>query len=66
MDNPGASKGRMGPGQARAMRKELDALRSDTLASLETILTSEQLDEFRRIQAERQEQMRNRVRGRRQ
>lgn len=47
----------------RAMRKEMHAVRENTLAELELILSDEQLEEFKRIQGERQAEMRERMRG---
>jgi hypothetical protein len=47
----------------RAMRKEMHAVRDNTLAELELILSDEQLEEFKRIQGERQAEMRERMRG---
>jgi hypothetical protein len=49
--------------QARAMRKEMDPVRADTLSALETILTEDQLVEFKKIQKEREAEMRGRIRG---
>jgi hypothetical protein len=48
---------------ARAMKKELDEVRSATLASVGDILTAEQLEEFILMQAERTDEVRSRVRG---
>ena len=47
----------------RAMRKEMHAVRENTLAELELVLSDEQLEEFKRIQGERQAEMRERMRG---
>ncbi len=49
----------------RAMKKELDAVREETLTAVEKILTDEQFKEFKSIQEERRREMRNRLRGRR-
>lgn len=49
--------------QARAMRSEMEAVRSDTLASLEGILSREQLDEFKSMQEEQRAEMRERMRA---
>jgi len=54
---------RPGLRQARAMRKEMNAVRSDTLAEVDKILTDAQLKEFKRMQEERQAEMRKRIRG---
>ena len=56
-------KGQLGLRKALAMKKELDAVRADTLQGLNGILTEEQLEEFKRMQAERQAEMRERIRG---
>jgi hypothetical protein len=47
----------------RAMRKEMNAVRENTLGELEQILSDEQLEEFKNIQEERQAEMRERMRG---
>jgi len=54
---------RPGLRQARAMRKEMNAVRSDTLAEVDKILTDAQLKEFKRMQEERQAEMRQPIRG---
>ncbi len=46
----------------RAMKKELDAVRAETLTAVEKILTDEQFKEFKSIQEERRREMRNRLR----
>ena len=63
LDSPDAQPGKLGMRKARAMRKELDAVRTDTLDELELILSDEQLAEFERIQEERRTEMRERIRG---
>jgi hypothetical protein len=55
----------LGVRKAMAMKQELDVVRADTLAAVEDILTDEQFDEFKRLQRERQAEMRERIRGRR-
>jgi len=55
----------LGIRKAMAMKQELDVVRADTLAAVEGILTSKQFDEFKRLQRERQAEMRERIRGRR-
>lgn len=47
----------------RRMRSEMEAIRADTLAQLQGILTAEQLDEFSALQEERRAELRERVRG---
>jgi hypothetical protein len=61
MDNPGAQVQKLGFRQARSMRGEMNAVRADTRQELEGILTDEQLDEFARMQEERQAEMRERI-----
>lgn len=47
----------------RSVKKEMDALREDTASKLKGILTAEQLSEYEQVQKERQEAMRERMRG---
>jgi len=56
-------KGKLGLRKALAMKKELDEVRADTLQGLDGVLTDEQLQEFKLMQAERQSEMRERIRG---
>jgi len=53
----------LGIRNARAMKRELDAVRADTLETVSGILSAEQFEEFKRIQAERQAEMRERING---
>ena len=53
---------KLGPRQAMVMRDKLTAVRADTVGALEGILTREQLDEFKRMQEERQAEIRARIR----
>jgi hypothetical protein len=55
----------LGVRKAMAMKRELDVVRADMLAAVEGILTNEQFDEFKRLQSERQSEMRKRIRGQR-
>ena len=55
----------LGLREARAMKKELDFVRTETLDTVDDILTDEQFDEFKRIQEERRAEMRQRIRARR-
>ena len=55
----------LGLREARAMKKELDVVRTETLDTVDDILTDEQFDEFKRIQEERRAEMRQRIRARR-
>lgn len=54
---------KLGRRNAMAMKKELDVVRADTLNAVDDILSDEQFDEFKRIQGERQAEMRKRIRG---
>lgn len=56
---------KLGMRNGRAMRQELDVVRSDMLAEVEGILTNEQFEAFKQIQEERRAEMRERVRSRR-
>jgi hypothetical protein len=52
----------LGMRNARAMKRKLDAVRADTLKTVSGILSADQLEEFKRIQAERQAEMQARIR----
>lgn len=56
------SAGKPGIRKMRAMRNEMNALRENTLGELEQVLSDEQLEDFKRIQEERQAEMRERMR----
>ena len=56
------SAGKLRPRQAMSMRKELEAVRADTLGKLAQILSAEQLDEYQRIQEQRRAEMQERMR----
>ena len=62
-ENSANAKGKLGLRKALAMKKELNAIRTDTLRALDNVLTDEQLEEFKLMQAERQSEMRERIRG---
>lgn len=64
LENPELS-GKLGMRQARAMKRELDAVGVETLASIEGILTEAQIKEFKQLQEERQAKMREQMRSRR-
>lgn len=51
----------LGMRNAMAMKRELDAVRADTLKAVSGILNAEQFEEFERIQAKRQAAMRERI-----
>jgi hypothetical protein len=52
---------KLGRRDALAMKKELDAIRTDTLHAVDDILTDKQLAEFKRIQNERRATMQKRI-----
>lgn len=54
---------KLGFKKMRAMRSELQDINGAMLDAVEDILDDEQFDEFKRIQKERQDQMRQRLRG---
>lgn len=62
MESGSGAAQKLGPRKALAMKKELDAVRTDTLNAVDDILTDEQFDEFKRIQDERQAAMQKRIR----
>ena len=62
-DSSGETSRRIGLRDAVAMKKALDEVRSATLASVGDILTTEQLEEFVRMQDERRDEVRSRIRG---
>ncbi|MGD9263540.1 MAG: hypothetical protein PVG88_04300 [Methyloceanibacter sp.] len=62
-ENRANAKGKLGLRKALAMKKELNAIRTDTLRALNDVLTDEQLEEFKLMQAERQSEMRERIRS---
>jgi hypothetical protein len=62
-ENRANNKGELGLRKALAMKKELNAIRTHTLRALDDVLTDEQLEEFKLMQAERQSEMRERIRG---
>ena len=51
------------PRKLMSMRKEMNAVRKDTMGQLEQYLSDEQLAELKTIQEERQAEMRERMRG---
>jgi len=50
---------------ARKLRKEMDAVRANTLDEIEKILSDEQFSEYKEIQAERKKKMREMIKERR-
>jgi hypothetical protein len=63
LENREDNAGKLGLRKGRAMRNEIDTVRAETLSALETILTEDQLVEFKKIQNEREAEMRERIRG---
>jgi hypothetical protein len=65
MDPQGRQASAKKPGlrQMKAMRKEMHAVRENTLSELDPILSDEQFAEFKLIQQERQAEMRERMRA---
>ncbi len=63
--DPGNQAGmeKIGLRQARAMSRELNAVRSSTVDALGGVLTDQQLDEFKAMQEERKAEMRERMRA---
>lgn len=56
---------RLSPRQARTLKRELEAIRRDTRASLAEVLTPQQLEEYDRIQSELRAEVRAAARERR-
>ena len=54
---------RLGIRNAMAMKRELDAVGADTLNTVSGILSADQFEEFKRIQAERQAEIQERIKG---
>lgn len=66
LENPNPdNRQRLGFRAARKLRKELDAVRENTSDEVEKILSDEQFSEYKEIQAEREERMREMIRERR-
>jgi hypothetical protein len=57
------SKPKLGMREGRKLRGDLQKVQSDTQKRLEVILTKQQLEEFKKLQQERSEEMRKRIRG---
>ena len=54
---------KLGYQKARAMGRDLEAVRADTNDALEDILTDEQMREYQSMQNERRNEMRKRMRA---
>jgi len=63
LEAEGDPKTRLGLRKARQLRSELTEIRAGTLENLDDILSDEQLNEFRKIQEESRQAMRNRISG---
>jgi hypothetical protein len=63
LENSSGPSTRLRPREAMTLRRELEAVRAETLEILDGILTEEQFEEFRQIQEERNAEMRERIRG---
>ena len=63
-DDSGAA-GRLGLLQLRRLRRDLEAVREQTIEALDAVLTAEQLDTYKAIQEENGQAMRERLRRRR-
>ena len=64
-DRNSGNQNKLGFRQARKLRKDLDAVRKSTLDQVEDILSDEQFSEYKKIQDERKEKMREMIRARR-
>jgi Spy/CpxP family protein refolding chaperone len=53
----------LGMREARKLRQDLSKVRAETLEKLDGILTDEQLDEFKKMQEERRQEMKKRIRA---
>ena len=56
---------KLGFREARKLRKDLDSVRDSTLEQIESIVTEEQFAEYKKIQDERKEKMREMIKNRR-
>ena len=63
LETQGGPGNRLGMRDARKLRSELSKVRVDTLEKLDGILTNEQLDEFKKLQEERRQEMKKRIRA---
>jgi hypothetical protein len=62
-ENPASASRQPSLREMRAMNQEMEAVRSNTTAALEPILSDAQMAEFQRMQEERKAQMRERARS---
>jgi Spy/CpxP family protein refolding chaperone len=63
LEAEGGSGNALGMREARKLRQDLSKVRADTLEKLDGILTDEQLDEFKKLQEERRQEMKKRIRA---
>ena len=63
LEAAGGPKPKLGMRDGRKLRGDLQKVKSDTRKQLEGILTKQQLKEFEKLQQERSEEMRKRIRG---
>jgi hypothetical protein len=63
LESEGGPKPKLGMREGRKLRGDLQKVQSDTQKRLEGILTKQQLEEFKKLQQERSEEMRKRIRG---
>ena len=60
LDDPSSNK-RLGFRDARKLKSDMSKVRSDTVKQLEQILSDEQLKEFKKIQEERRQEIKQRI-----
>lgn len=60
-----SKKKRMSLRQARSLRNEMNGIRQEALKSMSSILTEDQIDEYREIQEERKAELKKRIRAKR-
>jgi hypothetical protein len=63
LEAEGGQQNKLGMREARKLRSEMQKVRNNTLEQLNDVLTDEQLDEFKKIQEERKQEMRERIQG---
>jgi Spy/CpxP family protein refolding chaperone len=63
LEAEGGSGNALGMREARKLRQDLSKVRADTLKKLDGILTDEQLEEFKKLQEERRQEMKERIRA---
>jgi hypothetical protein len=63
LEAEGGPESKLGMREARKLKKDIAKVREKTLEELDEILTDEQLDEFKKLQEERRQEMRKRIRA---